>query len=246
MLLAIQLQEEVGLDVLTDGEQRRRHYIDEFARALGGFDFTQLVEKPTRGGRYTAAVATVASPGRTHDADPARRPAFPEGAHPPPVKVTMPGPMTIADTAHDAYYGDERTFAFALAAAINAEARALDAAGADVIQIDEPCFNVYGDKVAAWGVEALDRCLDGVAATTAVHICYGYGTAAVLGLEAAEHRLGPVSPPAAAAARLARATGLPGVRRLGRRSRGPGGGRRQVRALRLHRRQSQPRRSRPR
>jgi 5-methyltetrahydropteroyltriglutamate--homocysteine methyltransferase len=180
VLLAIQLQEEVGLDVLTDGEQRRRHYIDEFARALGGFDFSQLVEQPTRGGRYTAAVATVASPvERT-------APILLDGlrflkAHTSrPVKVTIPGPMTIADTAHDAYYGDERIFAFALAAAINAEARALAAAGADVIQIDEPTFNIYLDKVAAWGVEALDRCLDGVAAATAVHVCYGYGTAAVL------------------------------------------------------------------
>src|SRR5205814_7040161 len=88
--------------------------------------------------------------------------------------------MTIADTAYDAYYGDERAFAFALAAVINAEARELAAAGADVIQIDEPTFNIYLDKVEAWGVELLERCLDGVAARTAVHICYGYGSAAVL------------------------------------------------------------------
>jgi 5-methyltetrahydropteroyltriglutamate--homocysteine methyltransferase len=88
--------------------------------------------------------------------------------------------MTIADTAHNVYYGDQRAFAAALAAAINAEARELAAAGADVIQIDEPAFNIYLDDVEAWGVELLDRCLAGVAARTAVHVCYGYGSAAVL------------------------------------------------------------------
>src|SRR5205814_2255137 len=92
------------------------------------------------------------------------------------VKVTIPGPMTIADTADNAYYPDERAFVAALAAAINTEARALAAAGADVIQIDEPAFNVYPDAAEAWGVEMLDRCLEGVAARTAVHVCYGYGS----------------------------------------------------------------------
>ncbi len=180
VLLAIKLQEEVGLAVVTDGEQRRRHYIDEFARALDGFDYGRLVEKRTRGDRYTAPVPTVDRPvART-------RPILLDGlrflkAHTTrPVKVTIPGPLTIADTAHDAYYGDKRTFVFAIADAINAEARALAAAGADVVQIDEPTFNIYLDEVEAWGVAALDRCLDGVAARTAVHVCYGYGTAAVL------------------------------------------------------------------
>jgi 5-methyltetrahydropteroyltriglutamate--homocysteine methyltransferase len=180
VLLAIKLQEEVGLDVVTDGEQRRRHYIDEFARALGGFDYERLVEKRTRGDRYTAPVPTVDRPvERT-------RPILLDGlrflkAHTArPVKVTIPGPLTIADTAHNAYYADERAFVFALADAINAEARELAAAGADVVQIDEPTFNIYLDKVEAFGVEALDRCLDGVGARTAVHVCYGYGTAAVL------------------------------------------------------------------
>jgi 5-methyltetrahydropteroyltriglutamate--homocysteine methyltransferase len=180
VLLAVKLQEEIGLEVLTDGEQRRRHYIDEFARALGGLDFGQMVERTTRGGRYKASVPTVAAPITRP------RPILLDGlrflkAHTQgPVKVTIPGPMTIADTTHDAYYGDERAYAFALAAAINAEARDLAAAGADIIQIDEPTFNVYLDRVEAWGVEALDRCLDGVTARTAVHVCYGYGTAAVL------------------------------------------------------------------
>jgi 5-methyltetrahydropteroyltriglutamate--homocysteine methyltransferase len=147
---------------------------------LGGFDYSKLVERRTRGDRYSAQVPTVASPVARV------RPILLDGlryaqAHTTrPVKVTMPGPMTIADTAHDAYYGDERAFAAAIAAALNAEARELAAAGAAVVQIDEPTFNVYLDKVETWGVELLDRCLEGVGCRTAVHVCYGYGTAAVL------------------------------------------------------------------
>jgi 5-methyltetrahydropteroyltriglutamate--homocysteine methyltransferase len=180
VLLAIKLQEEVGLDVVTDGEQRRRHYIESFCAELAGFDYRDVVDKPTRGGRYVQKVPRIKAPvERT-------QPILLDGlrflkAHTTrPVKVTMPGPMTIADTAHNVYYGDQRAFAAALAAAINAEARELAAAGADVIQIDEPAFNIYLDDVEAWGVELLDRCLAGVAARTAVHVCYGYGSAAVL------------------------------------------------------------------
>ena len=180
VLLALQLQDEVGLDVVTDGEQRRRHYIDSFCAELGGFDYGSLVERRTRGDRYSARVPTVASPVervRPILLDALR---FAQAHTTRPVKVTIPGPMTIADTAHDAYYGDERAFAAAIGAAINAEARELAAAGAAVIQIDEPTFNVYLDKAEAWGIELLDLCLDGVTCRTAVHVCYGYGTAAVL------------------------------------------------------------------
>ncbi|HEY7060445.1 MAG TPA: methionine synthase [Chloroflexota bacterium] len=180
VLLAIKLQEDVGLDIVTDGEQRRRHYIESFCARLDGFDYRQLVDKPTRGDRYVQKVPTVARPvERT-------QPILVDGlrflkAHTTrPVKVTIPGPMTVADTAHDVYYGDERAFVAAIADAINAEARDLAAAGADVVQIDEPAFNIYLDKVEAWGVELLDRCLDGVSARTGVHVCYGYGSAAVL------------------------------------------------------------------
>jgi 5-methyltetrahydropteroyltriglutamate--homocysteine methyltransferase len=180
VLLAIKLQEDAGLDIITDGEQRRRHYIESFCAELGGFDYRDLVDMPTRGGRYVQKVPNITTPvERTHPilldglrflkANTTRR-----------VKITLPGPMTIADTAHNAHYADERAFAAALAAAINAEARDLAAAGADVVQIDEPAFNIYLDEVEAWGVELLDRCLEGVAARTAVHICYGYGSAAVL------------------------------------------------------------------
>lgn len=180
VLAALALQERVGLDVVSDGEQRRRHYIEGFCQALGGFDYGRLVEKRTRGDRYTAPVPTVAQPVervRPILLDALR---FARAYTSRPLKVTMPGPMTIADTSHDAYYHDERAFALAIAEAINAEARELAAAGADVIQIDEPCFNIYLDRVERWGVAALDRCLEGVSARTAVHVCYGYGTAAVL------------------------------------------------------------------
>jgi 5-methyltetrahydropteroyltriglutamate--homocysteine methyltransferase len=180
VLLALQLQDEVGLDVVTDGEQRRRHYIDTFCADLGGFDYTRLVERRTRGDRYSARVPTVGGPVervRPILLDALR---FAKAHTTCPVKVTLPGPMTIADTAYDAYYADERAFAAAIGAALNAEARELAAAGADVIQIDEPAFNVYLDKAEAWGVELLDLCLEGVTSRTAVHVCYGYGTAAVL------------------------------------------------------------------
>jgi 5-methyltetrahydropteroyltriglutamate--homocysteine methyltransferase len=98
-----------------------------------------------------------------------------------PLKVTLPGPMTIVDSVLDEHYrADERSLALRFADLLNAEARELAAAGADVVQFDEPCFNVYVDKVKAWGVAALERAMAGVAAKKAVHICYGYGTPAVL------------------------------------------------------------------
>ncbi|MBX5490078.1 MAG: methionine synthase [Chloroflexi bacterium] len=180
VLVALKLQEDLGLDIVTDGEQRRRHYIEGFTRGLEGFDYTILVEKRTRGDRYTAPVPTVAQPVVRRQPVLLAALQFARAHTTRRLKVTIPGPMTIADTSHDAYYHDERAFALAIADAINAEARELAAAGADVIQIDEPCFNIYLDKVEAWGIAALDRCLDGVAATTAVHVCYGYGTPAVL------------------------------------------------------------------
>jgi 5-methyltetrahydropteroyltriglutamate--homocysteine methyltransferase len=97
------------------------------------------------------------------------------------LKVTLPGPMTIVDSVADEHYGaDRKTLAMHFARALNAEARELAAAGADVIQFDEPCFNIYVDEVEAWGIDALEQCMDGVSARKAVHICYGYGTPAVL------------------------------------------------------------------
>jgi 5-methyltetrahydropteroyltriglutamate--homocysteine methyltransferase len=177
--LAISDQEEAGLDIVTDGEQRRRHYIWGFIEGLTGIDTVNLGRKKTRGGRYRTEPIDVA-----RIIGPVERPRpilvdalrFAKAHTTRPVKVTLPGPMTIVDSVLDEYYkDDERTLAGRFAEILNAEARDLAAAGANVIQFDEPCFNIYVDKVTEWGVNTLDRCLDGVNATTAVHICYGYG-----------------------------------------------------------------------
>jgi 5-methyltetrahydropteroyltriglutamate--homocysteine methyltransferase len=181
--LAILDQEEAGLDVVTDGEVARRHYIWGFLAGLTGVDTEELGRKRSRGGRYsdTTEVARIVGPVEH------RTPVFVEACRLSRaltrrrLKVTLPGPMTIADSVADEYYGaDHQALAMRFADILNAEARALVEAGADVIQIDEPCFNIYLDEVQAWGVEALERCLDGVRATRSVHICYGYGTPLVI------------------------------------------------------------------
>jgi 5-methyltetrahydropteroyltriglutamate--homocysteine methyltransferase len=181
--LAILDQEEAGLAVVTDGELRRRHYIWGFLDGLTGVDTERLAHRRSRGGRYseTTEVARIVGPvERT-------RPVFLDACRfaraltACQLKVTLPGPMTIVDSVADEHYGaDRRTLAMRFAQALNAEARELVAAGADVIQFDEPCFNIYLDDVEAWGIEALEQCMDGVLARKAVHICYGYGTPAVL------------------------------------------------------------------
>jgi 5-methyltetrahydropteroyltriglutamate--homocysteine methyltransferase len=180
---AIRQQEEAGLDVVTDGELRRRHYIGGFLEGLTGVDNDQTAKKKTRGGRYTDAmdvpriVGEVARRGSVF-VDACR---FARGLTTRRLKVTLPGPMTMADDVADEFYGeDHRALAMRFAAIINAEARELVDAGADVIQFDEPCFNVFVEEVEQWGIEALERCMDGVRATKAVHICYGYGTPLVL------------------------------------------------------------------
>ena len=181
--LAIVEQEDAGLDVVTDGEMRRRHYIWGFLEGLTGIDMAQTARKRTRGGRYTDVMDAPRVIGDLARPVPifagacrlARRMTTRR------LKVTLPGPMTMADeVADERYGGDMRTLAMRFAAILNAEARDLVDAGADVIQFDEPCFNIYVEEVEAWGIEALERCLDGVRATRAVHVCYGYGTPLVL------------------------------------------------------------------
>src|SRR5262249_44915279 len=133
------------------------------------------VEIGIRNNRYKAMVPTVTGPlrlkSRVHEAEAkyARRHTARK------LKITMPGPMTIVDTIADKHYGDRTKMAFAFADALNAEARALERDGVDVIQFDEPAFNVYMDEVTTWGIEALHRAIDGLKCATAVHICYGYG-----------------------------------------------------------------------
>jgi 5-methyltetrahydropteroyltriglutamate--homocysteine methyltransferase len=174
-LLAIKEQEDAGIDIVSDGEQSRQHFVHGFLEFVEGIDFGKKVEMGIRGDRYKAMVPTVTGglrlKGRVHGAEAKHARAHTKKK----LKFTMPGPMTIADTIADRFYGDKVKMAMAFAGLLNQEARALEADGVDVIQFDEPAFNVFMDEVAGWGVDALHRAVDGLKCTTAVHICYGYG-----------------------------------------------------------------------
>ncbi len=179
-MLWIKTQEDAGVDILTDGEQSRQHFVHGFLEYVEGIDFDHKVKMGIRNNRYDAMVPVVTGPlklkGRVH-----QREAQIMRAHTKrKVKITMPGPMTIIDTLSDNFYGDKVKLAMAFAELLNQEARALQADGVDVIQFDEPAFNVYMDDVKTWGVAALNRCIEGLTCTTAVHICYGYGIKANL------------------------------------------------------------------
>ena len=174
-VLAVKLQEDAGVDIVTEGEQARQHFVHGFLANIEGIDFAHKVEMGIRNDRYKAMVPQVVGPlrlrGRVH-ADEARV-ARTHTAH--KLKFTLPGPMTIIDTVADSHYGDRVKMAFAFADLLNEEARALQADGVDVIQFDEPAFNVYMDEVRDWGIKALERAAQGLTCATAVHICYGYG-----------------------------------------------------------------------
>ena len=174
-LLAVKLQEDAGVDIVTEGEQARQHFVHGFLEKIEGIDFAHKVEMGIRKDRYKAMVPQVVAPlrlrGRVH-ADEARVARTHTARK---LKFTLPGPMTIADTVADRYYGDRVKMAFAFAELLNNEARALQADGVDVIQFDEPAFNVFLDEVSDWGIKALERAAEGLTCTTAVHICYGYG-----------------------------------------------------------------------
>jgi 5-methyltetrahydropteroyltriglutamate--homocysteine methyltransferase len=174
-LLWIKAQEDAGLSVIGDGEQSRQHFVHGFLERVEGIDFEHKVEMGIRAERYKAMVPQVVGPlklaGRVHEAE-ARLLRAHTGRR---VKFTLPGPMTIVDTVADRHYGSREKLAFAFAELLNHEARALAADGVDIVQFDEPAFNVYPDEVHAWGVRALERAAQGVPCRTAVHICYGYG-----------------------------------------------------------------------
>ncbi|HEV2220598.1 MAG TPA: methionine synthase [Casimicrobiaceae bacterium] len=172
--LALCDQERAGIDIVTDGEQTRRHFVTTFIEGLDGVDFEHKRTVRIRN-RYDAQVpVVVGAVARRHpiyvgDA------AFLRSATTRRVKYTLPGPMTMVDTLHDAHYRSRERLAWAFAEILNEEARAIAAAGIDVIQFDEPAFNVYFDDVRDWGLRTLERAAEGLACTTAVHICYGYG-----------------------------------------------------------------------
>jgi 5-methyltetrahydropteroyltriglutamate--homocysteine methyltransferase len=174
-MLAVKLQEDAGVDIVTEGEQARQHFVHGFLEKVEGIDFAHKVEMGIRKDRYKAMVPQVVAPltlkGRVH-ADEARVARTHTTRK---LKFTLPGPMTIADTVADKYYGDKVKMAFAFAELLNNEAKALQADGVDVIQFDEPAFNVFMDEVSDWGIKALERAAEGLTCITAVHICYGYG-----------------------------------------------------------------------
>jgi 5-methyltetrahydropteroyltriglutamate--homocysteine methyltransferase len=174
-LLALKEQEDAGIDIVTDGEMSRQHFVHGFLEFVDGIDFAHKVEMGIRADRYKAMVPQVVGElrlkGRVHGTEARLARAHTKNK----LKITMPGPMTIVDTIADRHYGDRATLALAFAALLNAEARALEADGVDVIQFDEPAFNVYMDAVGDWGIAALHRAIEGLTCTTAVHICYGYG-----------------------------------------------------------------------
>jgi 5-methyltetrahydropteroyltriglutamate--homocysteine methyltransferase len=174
-LLWIKEQEDAGLDVIGDGEQSRQHFVHGFLEHVEGIDREHKVPMGIRNNRYEAMVPQVVAPlelkQRVHQTEARLLRAHTQR----PTKFTLPGPMTIVDTVADTVYGDRRSMAMAFADLLNAEARGLQEDGIDVIQFDEPAFNVYMSDAASWGIEALERACDGLTTKTAVHICYGYG-----------------------------------------------------------------------
>jgi 5-methyltetrahydropteroyltriglutamate--homocysteine methyltransferase len=180
-LLWLKEQEDAGIDIVTDGEQSRQHFVHGFLEFVEGIDFEHKVKMGIRNNRYDAMVPVVVAPlklkGRVHRAE-----ALVLRNHSKKkIKITLPGPMTIVDTIADRHYGDKAKLAMAFAALLNQEARALEKDGVDTIQFDEPAFNVYMDDVKTWGIAALHRAIRGLKkCKTAVHICYGYGIKANL------------------------------------------------------------------
>jgi len=174
-LLWIKAQEDAGLDVIGDGEQSRQHFVHGFLEQVEGIDFEHKVRMGIRDNRYDAMVPQVVSQlrlkGRVHAAEARLLRAHTQRR----IKFTLPGPMTIVDTVADRHYGDRVKLAMAFAELLNQEALALEADGVDIVQFDEPAFNVYMKDAADWGVTALERAAQGLRCTTAVHICYGYG-----------------------------------------------------------------------
>jgi len=172
-LLAIRDQERVGLDIITDGEQRRESYSNRFATALEGIDIDNPGTTINRSGR-PIPVPRVVGPIRRKRAVEKRDVELLRANTGKPIKATVPGPFTMGKQAQDDYYKDEVAVAMDYAVAVNAEIKDLFAAGADIVQIDEPWMQQHPDKARAYGLKALDRALEGVTGTIAVHLCFGY------------------------------------------------------------------------
>lgn len=172
--VALQEQQAAGIDIVSDGEQTRQHFVTTFIEHLDGVDFEKRQTVKIRD-RYDASVpSVVGAVSRT-------KPVFVDDAKflrqqtKQPIKWALPGPMTMIDTLYDGHYKSREKLAWEFATILNQEARELEAAGVDIIQFDEPAFNVFFDEVNDWGIAALERAIEGLKCETAVHICYGYG-----------------------------------------------------------------------
>ncbi|CAN5387089.1 methionine synthase [soil metagenome] len=172
--LSLDDQRQAGIDIVSDGEQTRQHFVTTFIEHLSGVDFETRKTVRIRD-RYDASVPSVGG------AVERRKPVFVEDAkflrqqtHQ-PIKWALPGPMTMIDTLYDAHYKSREKLAWEFAKILNQEARELEAAGVDIIQFDEPAFNVFFDEVNEWGIATLEKAAEGLKCETAVHICYGYG-----------------------------------------------------------------------
>jgi len=172
-LIAIRAQERAGLDIVTDGEQRRESYSNRFATALDGVDIDNPGRTPNRTGGF-AIVPRIVGPVRRRHAVAVRDVAFLRANTDRKIKMTLPGPFTMAQQCEDEFYRDVEALAFDYAAAVNAEIKDLFAAGADVVQMDEPWLQARPEEARRYGLKALDRALEGVTGATAVHICFGY------------------------------------------------------------------------
>jgi 5-methyltetrahydropteroyltriglutamate--homocysteine methyltransferase len=204
-LLALKEQEDAGIDIVTDGEQSRQHFVHGFLEQIEGVDFARQVTMGIRNNRYEALVPTVVGPLRRTASVHAFEARIARAHTKRRLKFTLPGPMTIVDTIADNHYGNKVALAMAFAGLLNEEARELAAIGVDVIQFDEPAFNVYTEAVAEWGIAALHRAAEDLGCMTAVHICYGYGIKANIEWKAslgAEWRQYEAIFPALAASRI--------------------------------------------
>jgi 5-methyltetrahydropteroyltriglutamate--homocysteine methyltransferase len=173
--LCIDAQEDAGIDIVSDGEQSRQHFVHGFLAAIDGLDFENRKRIGIRDDRYEADCPVVTGPVSRKNSVHAAYAKHARAQTDRKLKFTLPGPMTIVDTIADEHYGDRATLAMEFARLLNDEARELEALGVDVIQFDEPAYNVYMDAVSGWGIESLERTIEGLSCTTAIHICYGYG-----------------------------------------------------------------------
>ncbi|MDA0146503.1 methionine synthase [Vibrio toranzoniae] len=167
-------QQQAGIDIVSDGEQTRQHFVTTFIEHLNGVDFEKRETVKIRD-RYDASVPTVVGPVSRQKSVFIEDAKFLRQQTDQPIKWALPGPMTMIDTLYDAHYQSREKLAWEFAKILNEEAKELEAAGVDIIQFDEPAFNVFFDEVNDWGIACLERAIEGLKCETAVHICYGYG-----------------------------------------------------------------------